>query len=59
MCDTMAGWNEAVIKERVAKVCKSTLKHPYNKFNIKDSIAALTQHAMAAVTEHSNHIQAL
>jgi hypothetical protein len=45
MCDMMAGFNDAVMKERIAKVCKSTPKYPYNKFNINNSVIALIEHA--------------
>ena len=45
MCDMMAGFNGALIKERLAKVCKSTPKWPYNNFTINDDIIAMIEHA--------------
>jgi hypothetical protein len=36
----MALWEETLMKERIAKVCKSTPKFPYQQFTIVDSIMA-------------------
>ena len=40
LCYEMALWEETLMKERIAKVCKSTPKSPYQQFTIVDSIMA-------------------
>ena len=40
LCYEMALWEETLMKERMAKVCKLTPKFPYNQFTIVDSILA-------------------
>ena len=41
MCRMAAGFNDALTKERLAKVCKSTPKHPYNTFTVVESVLAI------------------
>ena len=41
MCSMAASFNDVLTKERLAKVCRSTPKHPYNKFTIADSVLAM------------------
>ena len=41
MCRMMASYEEACMKERLAKVCKATPVYPYSKFTLADSIVSL------------------